>query len=165
MFHAIEFILLYEGSDTCLPACDTKSDPPNTKCTIIYKLFTRVAVHTKRCETLANFSELPLEDPNSRRHNEIACYRHVRKNYCGIPNCGYSHDPGIIAAARDQQIIDLTNAKRDMQAGHQAVMKTFEKQGAKVFNGEFLQRSVFLKIPTQPPHISSRTVSPHISLL
>jgi hypothetical protein len=49
-----------------------------------------------------------------------ACYRHVTKNYCGIPNCGYSHDPGIIAAARDQQIIDLTNAKRDMQAGHQA---------------------------------------------
>jgi len=39
-----------------------------------------------------------------------ACYRHVTKNYCGIPNCGYSHDPGIIAAARDQQIIDLTNA-------------------------------------------------------
>jgi hypothetical protein len=62
-----------------------------------------------------------------------ACYRHVTKNYCGIPNCGYSHDPGIIAAARDQQIIDLTNAKRDMQAGHQAVMKTFEEQGAKVF--------------------------------
>jgi hypothetical protein len=43
-----------------------------------------------------------------------ACYRHVTKNYCGIPNCGSSHDPGIIAAARDQQIIDLTNAKRDM---------------------------------------------------
>ena len=62
-----------------------------------------------------------------------ACYRHVTKNYCGIPNCGYSHDPGIIAAARDQQIIDLTNAKRDMQTGHQAVMKTFEKQGVKVF--------------------------------
>ena len=59
-----------------------------------------------------------------------ACYRHVTKNYCGIPNCGYSHDPGIIAAARDQQIIDLTNAKRDMQA---AVTKPFEKQGAKVF--------------------------------
>ena len=74
MFRAIEFILLYEGSDACLPACDTKpqgllklifdevphriivlilqSDPPGTKYEDIYKFFTRVAVHTKRCEIL-----------------------------------------------------------------------------------------------------------------
>ena len=69
MFRAIEFILLYEGSDACLPACDTKpqgllklisdevphrfielilqSDPLGTKYKDIYKFFTRVAVHTK----------------------------------------------------------------------------------------------------------------------
>jgi len=236
MFRAIEFILLYEGSDACLPACDTKpqgllklisdevphrfielilqSDPPGTKYKDIYKFFTRVAVHTKRCEILhreakffrasfggskfekaqldalasstsisasasrydkstptitteastikppvpfskwtprapkavvaamkaveesddeessdendepseqaANFSNniLKNEDPlpvhiSALTASEMltkACYRHVTKNYCGIPNCGYSHDPGIIAAARDQQIIDLTNA-------------------------------------------------------
>ena len=79
-----------------------------------------------------------------------ACYRHVTKNYCGIPNCGYSHDPGIIAVARDQQIIDLTNAKRDMQTGHQAVMKTFEKQGAKVFKRDTQQLSVGPRILHSP---------------
>jgi hypothetical protein len=74
MFRAIEFILLYKGSDACLPACDTKpqgllklisdevphrfielilqSDPPGTKYTSVYKFFTRVAVYTKRCEIL-----------------------------------------------------------------------------------------------------------------
>jgi hypothetical protein len=256
MFRAIEFILLYDSSDACLPACDTKpqgllklisdevphrfielilqSDPPGTEYSNIYKFFTRVAIHTKRCETLhreakffrASFGGSKFEkaqrdalasssstsqsasrydkatptitteasiikppvpfsnwtprapravvavmkavdevdDEESTDENDEpivkandessiiptkhdsnisaltasemltkACYRHVTKNYCGISNCGYSHDPGIIAVARDQQIIDLTNAKRDMQAGHQAVMKTFEKQGAKVF--------------------------------
>jgi hypothetical protein len=96
MFRAIEFILLYEGSDACLPACDTKpqgllklisdevphrfielilqSDPPGTKYKDIYKFFTRVAFHTKRCEILhreakffrASFGGSKFEkDPNS----------------------------------------------------------------------------------------------------
>ena len=85
-----------------------------------------------------------------------ACYRHVTKNYCGISNCSYSHNPGIIAAARDQQIMDLTNAKRDMQAGHQAVMKTFEKQGAKVFKRD---PSTAERRPQNP------AIASHISLL
>jgi hypothetical protein len=61
------------------------------------------------------------------------CYNMISKNYCNNPSCEYSHDAGVIAAARDKQIIELTNTKREVQAGHQAVMKTFEKQGAKGF--------------------------------
>jgi hypothetical protein len=89
-----------------------------------------------------------------------ACYRHVTKNYCGIPNCGYSHDAGIIAAAHDQQIIDLTNAKRDMQAGHKAVMKSFEKQGAKVFKKDSSTAERRPLNPESAPHISLLLQSP-----
>ena len=92
------------------------------------------------------------------------CYRHVTKNYCGIPNCGYSHDPGIIAAARDQQIIDLTNAKRDMQADHQAVMKTFEKQGAKVLKRDPSTAERRPQNPVFAPHISLLIQSPGSAL-
>lgn len=70
------------------------------------------------------------------------CYRHLTKNYCGVPNCEYSHDPGIIAAARDKSIADLTNAKRELQLKHQGTMKTFEQQGSKSFkqNGHSVER-------------------------
>jgi hypothetical protein len=57
-----------------------------------------------------------------------ACFRCVSKNSCSIPNCEYSHDRDIVAAARDKQMADLTEAKRQMQAGHQATLKIFEKQ-------------------------------------
>jgi hypothetical protein len=96
MFRAFEFILLYDGSDACLPACDSKpqgllklisdevphrfielilqSDPPGSKYSNIYKFFTRVAIYTKRCETLRerpSFSEPHSEDRNSKRHSEM----------------------------------------------------------------------------------------------
>ena len=53
----------------------------------------------------------------------MACFRCVTKNSCSIPNCEYSHDRDIVAAARDKQMADLTEAKRQMQAGHQATLK------------------------------------------
>ena len=80
MFRAVEFILLHAPSDNSLPACDTKpqgllklisdevphrfialileSDPPGTKYKDIYKFFTRVAIHTKRCEALHQESQV-----------------------------------------------------------------------------------------------------------
>ena len=80
MFRAVEFILLHAPSDDSLPACDTKpqgllklisdevphrfialileSDPPGTKYKDIYKFFTRVAIHTKRCEALHQESQV-----------------------------------------------------------------------------------------------------------
>jgi hypothetical protein len=93
-----------------------------------------------------------------------ACYRNVTKNYYGIPNCGYNHDAGIIAAARDQQIIDLTNAKRDMQSGHQAVLKTFEKQEAKVFKRDSSTAERRPQNPESAPHISLLLQSPGSAL-
>jgi len=41
------------------------------------------------------------------------CYNMVSKNYCNNPSCEYSHDAGVITAARDKQIIELTNTKRE----------------------------------------------------
>jgi hypothetical protein len=61
----------------------------------------------------------------------MACFLCVTKNSCSIPNCEYSHDRDIVAAARDKQMADLTEAKRQMQAGHHATLKVFDKQGAK----------------------------------
>jgi len=61
----------------------------------------------------------------------MACFRCVTKNSCSIPNCEYSHDRDIVAAARDKQMADLTEAKRQMQAGHQATLKIFDEQGVK----------------------------------
>ena len=61
----------------------------------------------------------------------MACFGCVTKNSCSIPNCEYSHDRDIIAAARDKQMADLTQAKRQMQTGHQATLKIIDKQGAK----------------------------------
>ena len=61
----------------------------------------------------------------------MACFRCVTKNSCSIPNCEYSHDRDIVAAARDKQMADLTEAKRQMQAGHQATLQIIDKQGAK----------------------------------
>ena len=55
----------------------------------------------------------------------------MTKNSCSIPNREYSHDHDIVAAARDKQMADVTEAKRQMQAGHQATLKIFDKQGAK----------------------------------
>ena len=60
---------------------------------------------------------------------EMACFRCVSKNSCSIPNCEYSHDHDIVTAARDKQMADLTEAKRQMQADHQATLKIFDKQG------------------------------------
>jgi len=56
----------------------------------------------------------------------MACFRCVTKNSCSIPNCEYSHDRDIVAAARDKQMADLTEAKRQMQPGHQATLKAFD---------------------------------------
>ena len=61
----------------------------------------------------------------------MACFGCVTKNSCSIPNCEYSHDRDIIAAARDKQMADLTQAKRQVQTGHQATLKIIDKQGAK----------------------------------
>ena len=83
-------------------------------------------------------------------------YRHVTKNFCGLAHCEYSHDPTVIAIARDKQMADLTNAKREMQAGHQAVMKTFDKQGSKVFKQG---ATIIERRPLNPE------LAPHISLL
>ena len=96
---------------------------------------------------------------NQQNKQKRRLFWYVTKNYCGIPNCGYSHAPGIIAAARDQQIIDLTNAKRDMQTGHQAVMKTFEKQGAKVFKRDSSTAERRPQNPAFAPNLTSHTVT------
>lgn len=88
------------------------------------------------------------------------CYKMVAKNYCGVPSCEYSHDAALVAAARDQQIAELTNTKREMQANHQGVMKTFEKQGSKVFKpaGPLIERKP--NNPDGAPRISLLIHSP-----
>jgi ketopantoate hydroxymethyltransferase len=84
----------------------------------------------------------------------MACFRCVTKNSFSIPNCEYSHDRVIIAAARDKQMADLTETKRQMQAGHQANLKVFDKQGAK---------AVKLNVPQMRPTHTDAT--PRLSLL
>lgn len=60
-----------------------------------------------------------------------ACFRYLTKNFCAVPKCEYSHDPVIIAAARDKQIADLQNAKQELLLKHQGALKVFEQQGSK----------------------------------
>jgi len=55
----------------------------------------------------------------------MACYRYVTKNSFSLPNCEYSYDRDVVAAARDKQMSDLTEAKRLIQAGHQSTSKAF----------------------------------------
>lgn len=62
---------------------------------------------------------------------DMECFRFVTKNLCSLPNCEYSHDKDVVAAARDKQISDLTKAKKLMQAAHQANLRVYDKQGAK----------------------------------
>jgi hypothetical protein len=87
---------------------------------------------------------------------EMPCFRCVTKNSCSIPNCEYSHDRDIIAAARDKQMADLTEAKRQMQAGHQATFKVFDKQGAKVKQPQ----QSFLAMMSSPGTDDSRSSTP-----
>jgi len=84
----------------------------------------------------------------------MACFRCVTKNSFTIPNCEYSHGRDIVAAARDKQMADLTETKRQMQAGHQANLKVFDKQGAK---------AVKLNVPQMRPMHTDTT--PRLSLL
>ena len=288
MFRAVEFILLHAPSDNSLPACDTKpqgllklisdevrhrfialileSDPPGTKYKDIYKFFTRVAIHTKRCEALhqesqvfrhsfggsrfekaqreaiagssrlidtstptttieastirptvpfdklsprakppaavvavmktfteeESYNEDDIEnvDPedntyciscdSAREYSDdpatfvaavsggisasdkllMACYKMVQKNSCRTPACEYSHDPGIVAAAREMQIADLLKAKRDLQTIHTNTMKVFEKDGAKSHKqaNPTIQRKP--NDPNGVPTISLMTYSP-----
>ena len=60
-----------------------------------------------------------------------ACFNQLTKNSCQVINCEYSHDPVIVAAARDKQIADLQKVKQDLQLKHQSTMKTYEQQGSK----------------------------------
>ena len=41
----------------------------------------------------------------------VACFWMVNKNSCSQVNCEYCHDKALIAAARDKQMLDLTEAK------------------------------------------------------
>jgi len=84
----------------------------------------------------------------------MACFRCVTKNSCTIPNCEYSHDRDIVAAARDKQMADLTDAKRQKQADHQATLKVLDKQGAKAMKPSVPQM--------RPTHTDT---TPRLSLL
>ena len=88
-----------------------------------------------------------------------ACYRMVNKNSCSQVNCEYSHDKALIAAARDKQMSDLTEAKRLMQAGFQATLRTYDNQGAKV-KSSF--QSTVTPAPMRPVHTDT---TPRLSLL
>ena len=57
----------------------------------------------------------------------MACYKMVSKNYCQTPACQYSHDPAIVAAARETQIADLLKAKRDLQTTHTNTIKCLKR--------------------------------------
>ena len=61
-----------------------------------------------------------------------ACFNQLTKNSCQVINCEYSHDPVIVATARDKQIADLQKVKQDLQLKHQGTMKAYEQQGSKV---------------------------------
>ena len=61
-----------------------------------------------------------------------ACFNQLTKNSCQVINCEYSHDPVIVAAARDKQIADLQKVKQELQLKHQGTMKAYEQQGSKV---------------------------------
>ena len=89
----------------------------------------------------------------------MACFRVTLKNYCGVPNCEYSHDVGLVAAARDVKITVKLNAKRAGQVVHQSTLKAFEKDGAKSFkqSGRTIQ--------PKPSNPAISTHSPTISLL
>jgi len=82
-------------------------------------------------ETDSTARDKKLNAITARGKLGMTCFRCVTTNSCTIPNCEYSHDRDIVAAARDKQMADLTEAKRQMQAGHQATLKVFDKQGAK----------------------------------
>ena len=64
-----------------------------------------------------NVAKLCYEIPsNTKKLNAItvsdklsmACLRYVTENSCSLPNCEYSHDRDIVAAARNKQMADLT---------------------------------------------------------
>ena len=83
------------------------------------------------------------EFPSTKKLNAItasdklgmACFRMVTKNSCLLPNCEYSHDNSIVAAARDKQIADLTETKRAIQSGHQAASSSTDSIMATVLRG------------------------------
>ena len=60
-----------------------------------------------------------------------AYFNQLTKNSCQVINCEYSHDPVIVAAARDKQIADLQKVKPELQLKHQGSMKAYEQQGSK----------------------------------
>ena len=80
----------------------------------------------------------------------------LTKNSCQTINCEYSHDPVIVAAARDKQIADLQKVKQDLLLKHQGVIKTYEQQGSKALK----QGAHMVQRRPQNPE-----VAPTISLL
>lgn len=94
---------------------DENEDPEENKC------------HFKKDNVSKKYESIAAMTASERLN--AACYRMVKKNSCSRVNCEYSHDKAVIAAARDKQISDLTETKRLIQAGHQATVKSNDKQG------------------------------------
>ena len=101
---------------------------------------------------------LCYKSPSTKKLNAItasdklgmACYRYVTKNSCSLLNCEYSHDRDIVAAERDKQMADLSEAEGAMQSGYQATLRQFDKEGGKALKPSF--HPTVAPAPMRPVH-------------